>query len=52
MQSLSALQLRTGHQLEELATMQAGLDGLEKPNPQQRALKKLLQMPFKLFGGS
>lgn len=52
MQSLSALQLRTGHQLEALATMQTGLESLEKPNPQQRALKKLLQMPFKLFGGS
>ena len=52
MQSLSALQLKTGHQLEALASMQSGLDGLAKPNPQQRALKKLLQMPYKFFGGS
>jgi len=51
MQSLSALQLKTGHQLEALATMQAGLDEIEKPNPKQRALKKLLQMPFKMLNG-
>jgi tetratricopeptide (TPR) repeat protein len=51
MQSLSALQLKTGHQLEALATMQAGLDGIDKPNPKQRALKKLLQMPFKMLNG-
>lgn len=49
MQSLSALQLKTGRQLEALATMQAGLAAVEKPSPQQRALKKLLQMPYKLF---
>lgn len=52
MQSISALQLKTGHQLEALATMQAGLESIEKPNPRQRMLKKLLQMPYKLLGGS
>jgi tetratricopeptide (TPR) repeat protein len=50
MQSLSALQLRTGHQLEALATMNAGLDGISKPNLRQRLLKRLLQMPYKLMG--
>ncbi len=50
MQSLSALQLRTGRQLEALATMNAGLDGISKPNLRQRLLKRLLQMPFKLLG--
>jgi hypothetical protein len=52
MQSLSALQLRTGHQLEALATMQAGLDGLKKPSPKQRALRKLLNLPSKVIKGS
>lgn len=52
MQSLSAIQLRTGHQLEALATMQAGLEGIERPKPQQRFLKKLLQLPYKYLGKS
>ena len=52
LQSLSTLQLRTGHQLEALATMQAGIEQVEKPTVQQRALKKLLRMPFKLLNGS
>jgi tetratricopeptide (TPR) repeat protein len=47
MQSLSALQLRRGRQLEALATMQAGLNGIKHPSPKQRMLKKLLQFPFK-----
>jgi tetratricopeptide (TPR) repeat protein len=52
MHSLSALQLRTGHQLEALVNMQAGLDGLQKPNPKQRALRKLLDLPLKMMRGS
>ncbi len=52
MQSLSALQLRSGKQLEALATMQAGIDGIKHPNLKQRMLKKLLQMPFKLMSRS
>ncbi len=52
MQSLSALQLKTGHQLEAMATMQAGLDGLKKPSPKQRALRKLLNLPSKVIKGS
>jgi tetratricopeptide (TPR) repeat protein len=52
LQSLSALQLRTGHQLEALATMQAGIEQVEKPTVQQRALKKLLRAPFKFLNGS
>jgi len=52
LQSLSTLQMRTGHQLEALATMQAGIEQIEKPTVQQRALKKLLRMPFKLLNGS
>ena len=49
MRSLSALQLRTGRQLEALATMQAGLEGVKHPSPKQRVLKKLLQVPFRLM---
>lgn len=49
MQSLSALQLRRGRQLEALATMHAGLNGVKHPTPKQRMLRKLLQIPFKLM---
>jgi tetratricopeptide (TPR) repeat protein len=49
MQSLSALQLNMGRQLEALATMQAGVAGVERPSLKQRALKELLQMPFKFL---
>lgn len=51
MQSLSALQLRGGRQLEALASMQAGVQGIQKPNLRQRMLKKLLDLPNKLFKG-
>ena len=49
MQSLSAVQLRLGRRLQAIATMQAGLDGLEHPNARQRVAKKLLETPFKLM---
>ena len=49
LQSLSALQLRTGRSLQALATMQAGVDNLEKPNLKQRLLKRLLKVPFRLL---
>ena len=52
MQSISALQMKTGHQLEALATMHAGMEGLQHPSPRQRILKKLLNIPFKLMNGS
>lgn len=51
MQSLSALQLRSGRQLEALASMQAGVSVIEKPTLKQRLLKKLLAAPFKRFRG-
>lgn len=50
LQSLSALQLRTGRQLQALATMQAGLNGAGKLTVQQRMLKKILDIPFKMLG--
>jgi tetratricopeptide (TPR) repeat protein len=49
MQSLSALQLRTGRQLEALVSMQSGLETIERPNPKQRFLKKLLRVPYKFI---
>ena len=49
MQSISGLQLRSGRQLEALASMQAGADNVEKPGLRQRFLKWLLQIPFKFL---
>ena len=46
MQAISALQLRSGRQLEALASMQAGLDGVGKLTPKQRFLRRLLQIPM------
>jgi tetratricopeptide (TPR) repeat protein len=50
MRSLSALQLRRGRQLEALDSMQAGLEGVQRPTPQQRLLKKLLKAPRRMLG--
>lgn len=50
LQSLSALQLRTGRQLEALASMSAGLEDIKHPNPKQSILKRLLRVPFRLIG--
>ncbi len=52
MKSLSGLQLRSGHHIEALGTMQSGLEGIEHPKPQERLLKRLLQAPFKLLSKS
>ena len=52
MQSLSAVQLKQGRRLEALASMQAGLNGVTNPNPKQRVVKKLLQIPFNLINRS
>jgi tetratricopeptide (TPR) repeat protein len=49
MQALSALQLRSGRQLEALATMKAGVEKIERPGLKTRFLKKLLDIPFRLF---
>jgi tetratricopeptide (TPR) repeat protein len=50
MKSLSALQLRSGRSLEALATMQAGVNGVDKPGLTHRLIKKLLKMPGRLLG--
>jgi len=49
MHSLSTLQLRTGRQLQALASMQAGIEGVKKPSPRQRMLKRLLNIPFDMI---
>lgn len=49
MQSLSALKLRSGRSLEALADMQSGVEGIEKPKPRHRLLKRLLEVPTRLI---
>ena len=49
MQSLSQLQLRSGRQLEALASMQSGIEEIKRPSLRQRVLKRLLKTPFKLL---
>jgi len=49
MQSLSALLLRTGRQLEAVAVMQTGLESIKRPSIKQRLVKKLLELPYSLF---
>ena len=49
MQSLAAIQMRQGQQMEALVTMQAGLDGIENPGFKQKILKKILRSPFSYF---
>ncbi len=50
LQALSKLQLKSGRQIEALATMEAGIEGFKKPSLKQRLLKKLLRIPFKMMG--
>jgi tetratricopeptide (TPR) repeat protein len=49
LQALSVLQLRKGRQLESLASMNAGLNEFDQPKPRQRLLKRLLDLPMKIF---
>jgi tetratricopeptide (TPR) repeat protein len=49
LQSLSSLQFRTGRQLQALASMQTGLEGVKNPSPKQRFLKRLLRIPFDML---
>lgn len=47
--TISSLQMRSGRQLQALATMKNGLDDLAKPNVRQRFLKRLLNIPFRMM---
>jgi len=49
MQSLSAVQLRLGQQMDALVTMQSGLEAIEKPSMKQKLIKKILRSPFSYF---
>ena len=43
LKTLSALQLKTGKQIDAVISMQSGLAGIKKPTLQQKLLKKLLR---------
>ena len=47
LQNLSTLQLRTGQQLEALASMQGSLENRKKLSLRDRILKQFLKVPFK-----
>jgi tetratricopeptide (TPR) repeat protein len=49
MQSLSMLQFEMGRQLQALASMQNGLEGVKKPSTKQTFLKKLLNIPMDMM---
>jgi tetratricopeptide (TPR) repeat protein len=49
LQAISRLQMRSGRYMEAMASMQSGLDQVEKPNWIQRLLKKLLQIPTRML---
>jgi tetratricopeptide (TPR) repeat protein len=50
MQSISKIQFRTGRQMEALATMQVGVEGIQHPTLKQRFLKRLLRIPMRWMG--
>ena len=52
LRSISELQLRSGRHFEAVASMQAGLDGLDRPSAKQRLIRKLLDMPYKFLNRS
>lgn len=49
LKTISALQIRTGHQLEALASMEVALDNTKKPSLQERFLKKLIDIPMRML---
>jgi tetratricopeptide (TPR) repeat protein len=51
LQSLSALQLRQGKNLDGLLSMKTGLDGQEKLPLRKRILRWILKIPFRFLGG-
>jgi len=46
---ISALQIRTGHQLEGLASMEAALENKKQLSLQERILKKIIRIPFQML---
>ena len=49
LKSISQIQLRTGHHLEALASMDAAIDNRKRPSLTERALKKLIKIPFDML---
>lgn len=49
LKSISSLQIRTGHQLEALASMDAALQNKKQLTIKERFLKKLLRIPFRML---
>ncbi|HEX2981757.1 MAG TPA: hypothetical protein VHO48_15965 [Anaerolineaceae bacterium] len=49
LRSISALQMKTGKQLEALASMDAALSNEKRPSLKDRLLHKLLKIPFKMM---
>ena len=49
MQSISAIQLRTGRQLQAVASMYAGVENIKKPTIKQRFLRHLLRIPLDIL---
>jgi tetratricopeptide (TPR) repeat protein len=50
LQALSRLQLRQGRPVEALTTMEAGLEGQTQLGLRDRLLRRLLKLPYRLFG--
>jgi tetratricopeptide (TPR) repeat protein len=50
LQAISKIQFRTGKQFEALASMQAAIEGIQRPNLRQRFLKHLLRLPMRWLG--
>ncbi len=48
-QSISMLQLKAGHQLQALATMEGGLQKIKKPNTKEKFLKRLFKVPLEII---
>ncbi len=49
LKSISQLQMRTGHQLEALASMDSALDNKKKLSAPEKLLQKLLKVPFSML---
>jgi len=49
LQSISALQLRTGRHLQAVASMYSGVENINKPTLKQRFLKGLLGIPIQIL---
>jgi len=49
LQSISSMQMKRGRFLEAYATLRSGILRIEKPNLQQRILKSLVNIPYRLL---